>query len=134
MNSPLASIKNLRSAVEYLIRHVPKDKEFSEEYSKYLALIRVTHPEFIEALAKAFEKPGETLGLSGDEMIELMKRLNKPPTVRRAVFKQLSPRDQEANPELDEVAGTSFTSTANVAAYPIPIGMVRREPDKKKKK
>lgn len=95
-----------------------------------LSRIQVSWPVARQAMIDFLEKPGETLGLTLKELTSLAIKLGIK-DISRLVYQKMSPADQERHPELSE---TSFTSTANVAAYPVPIGMPAPGAKKKKKK
>jgi hypothetical protein len=94
----------------------------------------VTTQELFSALSDQFLKKN-SLGMNSDELVKLARLWNNK-ALNKDIVTLLSPKAKEENPDLAEDAppavgastgpGTSFTSTANVARYPVPIGPRKR--------
>jgi hypothetical protein len=121
----------------------PGSEEKPALLKQVLFKINSTWPEARQSMIDLLEKPGEMLGLSTDELVSMALKLAIK-DISRLVYNKVSPALREKHPELAEAGapavgastgpGTSFTSTANVATYPVPLGMPAPGAKKKKKK
>lgn len=92
----------------------------NDRYSgqKLCHLVGLTESEFIEEFLTSIDK----IGLTEDEMIELALKLENT-KMNKAVSKRISPVKSKQFFGEQVAPMASFTSTANVANYPVPIGM-----------
>lgn len=106
-----------------------KSKEdFQKRFVQFLELTQKKVSSVTDALVQAFSNK-DRIDLSDEDLIRFARWYNQK-AVKREIYSLLSPKDQEANADLKET-----TTTANVASYPVPIGMVRAQyPFSKKKK
>jgi len=129
--------KKVQIIAKYLGSPAQTKEKVLNNWNKLLNTLNATHGEVITALEDLLEQPGEMLGLTGEELCQMARVLGIK-RINRLVFRKVSPNDQEKYPELGEDAapapGTSFTSTANVAKYPSPLGTFRSDFYRMKKK
>lgn len=96
----------------------------------YLKQLRINEMELGNELAKALEK--DTFGLTDEELVKLSKILNHGPLYYAVAGKVSGPVRRQSFPEIAQKF--EDTTSANVAAYPVPIGMVRRVAARNKKR
>lgn len=131
----------LRKMAQYFVRHVQSGEKLRSNWNKYLRFAGVTHQQFMSDLYDALETVGDDLGLSEIELIELANRLGLK-RIKRLVARKISPKKREeffpefANESApaSPAAGTSFTSSANVAPYMVPIGAKAHWKSRRKKR
>jgi len=92
---------NLHYFVQFLANPVLSKEGMQKRWNKLLELVNATHDEVIGAIVKAFEKKGETLGLSGKELISLADKLNIK-HLNKLIYTKLSPNEQEERSDLNE--------------------------------
>lgn len=121
--------------------------QVKKSWPDFLRMIGVKHTEAVKGIQDLLENPGEDLGLNYDELIRLALVFNSRHLKRLVYDRKIPPSVQEKHPELLEdedldeagggaapAAGTSFTSTQNTAPYAVPLGTLRRDWWKKKKR
>ena len=139
------------SILSFFLESVPTREAFKENEEKFFQVITkkfgLTKSDFARKLA---EKLGGSWDppFSEEELVELAHRVNAYPVYLaiakrlpiETVKKEFPSLEKKVLMKAEQVApaapapGTSFTSTANVAKYPVPIGsaMLRRKPKKRK--
>lgn len=96
------------------------------DYGKILRQNNLPHRDLVQVMVAQFSA-NRSLGLSEDEKLKIFALFRGNPVVREALSGHFSQKTKESNPKLFEDVGTSFTSTANVAQYPVPIGTLYRK-------
>jgi hypothetical protein len=107
-----------------------EDQLFSTISKKY----GLSRNEFSKKLSDKLQDPKWKHGLTDEHLIELAHRINYYPVYLAVAKKIPLEAVRQEFPSLEkkialEQVGTSFTSTANTAPYPVPIGkkMLRRK-------
>lgn len=116
-------------AIEKVLKVLAGEKDTNAARRDYAKILReggVSHKDLVKAMAKDFAAK-KSMGLSEEEKLKIFAIFRGNPTVRDALEGHFSQATKEANKKLFEEVGTSFTSTANVAAYPVPVGMLYRK-------
>jgi len=121
-------------------------EKVKKSWPEFLRMIGVSHPEALTAIQDLLDQRGEDLGLNYDELIRLALFFNNRHLKQLIYSRKLPPTVQDQHPELmsnEEIEeagapaaaqGTAFTSTQNTAPYPIPLGTLRRDWWKSRKK
>lgn len=134
----MLSDKQLKIIVDFLA--TPSADEFHREYATLFQHIQktigTTRYDFVRDLTDRLKDRTSMPDIDLKKLIEVAKRL-KDSQLDYALAKRLHPRDRaKFFPKVSKVLGDkevttreSVTTTANVAAYPVPIGakMLRRK-------
>jgi hypothetical protein len=109
-----------------------EDKLFSSISQKY----GLSRNEFSKMLAEKLKNPNWKHKFTNEQLVELAHRVNSYPVYlgvakkipMELVRKEFPTLEKKISLALEQV-GVSFTSTANTAPYPVPIGkrMLRRK-------
>ena len=135
------------SILSFFLHGVPTREKFKSLEDQLFSSISqkygISRNQFASKLAEKLSNPNWKHKMTDEQLIELAYRVNSYP-VYLAVAKKLPIETvRKEFPTLEkkvslnvEQVGTSFTSTANTAPYPVPIGkrMLRRENPITKKK
>lgn len=119
----------LKKIAVFLAKNMTPDR-WQTGKKDYLKQLRVNDMELGNALAKALEK--DSFGLSDEELVKLSKIMNHGPLYYAVAGKVSAPVRRQNFPEIAQKF--EDTTTANVAPYPVPIGMVRRVAARNKKR
>ena len=132
------TLGQFNSIVSFFVHTVPSREAFKKLEDQFFKSIEKIHgiskADFVKELSKKLTDLSWKHGLTDEQLVELANRVNSYP-VYLAVAKKLPIETvRQEFPSLEkklnvEQVGTSFTSTANIATYPVPIGkrMLRRK-------
>jgi hypothetical protein len=127
--------------IRMVLQHIVSNPQMTQKgLEQFLFAKGLTRPDLINSMLNAMTSPAEAFGLTGEQLVIIADVLGSSP-LSKEVYRRLSPAKQEERPDLNEAGAApatgpsgSFTSTANTAPYPIPLGYVRRSRERKKKK
>lgn len=134
--------------LSFFLESVPSREDFRKHEDELFKVIKrkfnLTKAEFSKKLAEKVSSPGWKTPLTELELVELAHRVNTYPVYLaiakrlpietvKAEFPSLEKKVLAKNEQATPAPGSSFTSTANVAKYPVPIGstMLRRKPKRR---
>jgi hypothetical protein len=126
------------SILQFFLQSVASREQFKKIENQLFASISskygLNRSEFSKKLAAKLQDPTWKHGLTDEQLIELAHRVNSYPVYLAVAKKIPLEAVRQEFPSLEkkialEQVGTSFTSTANTAPYPVPIGkkMLRRK-------